>query len=109
MSHVPSDQARSPSSRPDVTNPTPLILHDTSWTTHRHLESDSRFRHELETGNNDMVDEASDDNSSDQETELPFMKITSADPRAAARAAAILKQASRYRRYRRWICLSRFN
>ncbi|KAF8341879.1 hypothetical protein F5887DRAFT_975416 [Amanita rubescens] len=92
VSNAPSDRERSPSSRPDLTNPTPLILHDTGWTTHRRLESDSRVRHESETENNDMVDEASDDNSSDQEAELSFVKITSADPHAAARAAAILKQ-----------------
>ncbi len=98
VSNAPSDQVP----RPDVTNPTLLILHDTSWTTHCHSESDSR----VETENNDMVDEASDDNSSDQETELSFVKITSADPHAAARAAAILKQVSHDHR---WICPSRFN
>ena len=102
VSNAPSDEE---CSQPDATNPIPLVLHDTNWTSHRHLESDSRVRHELETVNNDMADDASDDNSSDQEAESSFVKITSADPRAAARAAAILKQVSHYR----WICPSRFN
>jgi hypothetical protein len=106
VSNAPSDRERSPSSRPDLTNPTPLILHDTGWTTHHRLESNSRVHHESETENNDMVDEASDDNSSDQEAELSFVKITSADPHAAARAAAILKQVSHDHR---WISPSRFN
>ncbi|KAF8621247.1 hypothetical protein AX15_007956 [Amanita polypyramis BW_CC] len=39
-----------------------------------------------------LLDGDDDDRSSDDETELSFVKITSADPRAAARAAAILKQ-----------------
>ncbi|KAK2465623.1 hypothetical protein APHAL10511_002515 [Amanita phalloides] len=41
---------------------------------------------------NDLLLDGASDDDSDDETELSFVKITSADPRAAARAAAILKQ-----------------
>lgn len=61
-------------------------------------KSGSRVSHtvvESEMKTNDLLDEASDDNNSDQEAESSFVKITSADPRAAARAAAILKLVSR--------------
>ena len=71
-------------------------------------KSVSRISHavvESEMRNNDMLDEASDDNS-DQEDESSFVKITSADPHAAARAAAILKLVSRHLDL---VCLSWFN
>ena len=61
-------------------------------------ESGSRVSHTVvESGmkTNGLLDEASDDDNSDQEAESSFVKITSADPRAAARAAAILKLVSR--------------
>jgi hypothetical protein len=61
-------------------------------------EYESRVSHtvvESDMKTNGLLEEASDDDNSDQETESSFVKITSADPRAAARAAAILKLVSR--------------
>lgn len=61
-------------------------------------ESESRVNHtvvESDMKTNDLLEEASNDDNSDQEAESSFVKITSADPRAAARAAAILKLVSR--------------
>lgn len=60
----------------------------------RNLELSNEDRTELIIPPN--VQDSDDDQSSDDGDELNVVKITSADPRAAARAAAILKQVKTY-------------
>jgi hypothetical protein len=55
------------------------------------IDEDTQMRDPPVQGE-DLLDDDEDDSSSDAEAEPGIVKITSADPRAAARAAAILKQ-----------------
>ncbi|KIM42226.1 hypothetical protein M413DRAFT_444671 [Hebeloma cylindrosporum] len=56
------------------------------------IDEDTQMRDPPVQGQDLLDDDDEEDSSSDPEAELGIVKITSADPRAAARAAAILKQ-----------------
>ena len=56
------------------------------------VDENTQMRDPPVQGEDLLDDDDEEDNSSDPEAELGIVKITSADPRAAARAAAILKQ-----------------